>query len=54
LYCLSLDIRLLITALELLSNTIVLSVPLFTASDYLFRTFSLIPLYCLQRGNQKP
>jgi hypothetical protein len=24
-----------------------LSVPLFTASDYLFDTFSLIPLYCL-------
>ena len=28
-------------------NTIVLSVPQFTASDYLFGTFSLIPLYCL-------
>ena len=26
---------------------IVLSVPRFTASDYLFGTFSLIPLYCL-------
>jgi hypothetical protein len=25
----------------------VLSVPRFTASDYLFGTFSLIPLYCL-------
>jgi hypothetical protein len=28
-------------------NTILLSVPWFTASDYLFGTFSLIPLYCL-------
>jgi hypothetical protein len=28
-------------------NTIVLSVPQFTASDYLFDLFSLIPLYCL-------
>jgi hypothetical protein len=28
-------------------NSIVFSVPWFTASDYLFGTFSLIPLYCL-------
>jgi hypothetical protein len=28
-------------------NTIVWSVPRFTASDYLFGTFSLIPFYCL-------
>ena len=28
-------------------NTIVLSVPRFTASNYLFGTFSFIPLYCL-------
>ena len=28
-------------------NTIVLSVPRFMTSDYLFGTFSLIPLYCL-------
>jgi hypothetical protein len=28
-------------------NTIVLSDPRFTASNYLFGTFSLIPLYCL-------
>jgi hypothetical protein len=69
LYCLSLDLRLLITSLVLFLlyhcifcpsiydfwlplwyfffNTIVLSVPWFTASDYLFDTFSLIPLYCL-------
>jgi hypothetical protein len=30
-----------------LFNTIVLSVPWFTPSDYLFGTFSLIPFYCL-------
>ena len=69
LYCLSLDLRLLITSLVifrwyhcivcpsiygfslpfwyLFFNTIVLSVPRFTASDYLVGTFSLIPLYCL-------
>ena len=47
LYCLSFDLRLLITTLVLFFNTIVLSVPRLTASDYLFDTFSLIPLYCL-------
>ena len=69
LYCLSLNLRLLITSLVLLLyyhcivypsiygfwlplwyvffNTIVWPVPRFTASDYLFGIFSLIPLYCL-------
>ena len=69
LYCLSLDLRLLITSLVLFLsyhgivcpsiygfrsplwncffNTIVLSSPRFTSSDYLFGNFSLIPLYCL-------
>jgi hypothetical protein len=47
LYCLPLELRLLITSLVLFFNTIVLSVPRLTASDYLFGTFSLIPLYYL-------
>jgi hypothetical protein len=49
LYCLSHDLWLLITSWYFFFNTIVLSVPRFTASDYLFGTFSLIPLYYLPR-----
>jgi hypothetical protein len=60
---------LLFTSLVLFFNTIVLSVSWYVASDYLFGTFSLIPLHYLspdlrllitsltkkyQRGNQKP
>jgi hypothetical protein len=47
LYCLSLNLPLLITSLVLFFNSIVLSLHRFTASDYLFGTFSLIPLYFL-------
>jgi hypothetical protein len=47
LYCLSLDLRFWLLLWYFFFNTIVLSVPPFTASDYLFGTFSLIPLYCL-------
>jgi hypothetical protein len=45
LYCLSLDLRFWLPLWYFFFNTIVLSVPWFTASDYLFGTFSLIPLY---------